>query len=248
MFDPEEDRLTRDIIELANLYGRYGYRRITALLKNQGWRINIKRVHRIWKKLGLKVPGKQKKRAKLWDREGSCIRLRPEYPNHVWSYDFMVDRTYNGRPFKMLNIIDEYTRECLSITVARKLSSKDVIDSLADLFISRGVPKHIRSDNGSEFIATRVRCWFDDLNLKPLYITPGSPWENGYIESFNGKCRDEVLNREIFYTLKEAKVLIEKWRRHYNTKRPHSSLKYKPPAPETFSPNSIEVEKCLVAM
>lgn len=248
MFDPEEDRLTRDIIECANLYGRYGYRRITAMLRQQGWNINAKRVYRIWRSLGLKVPGKQKKRARIWDQEGSCLRLRPERPNHVWSYDFMIDRTYDGRTFRMLNIIDEYTRECLAIRVSRKLKSEDVIDTLADLFISRGVPAHIRSDNGSEFIAAEVRHWFRTLNLKPLYITPGSPWENGYIESFNGKLRDELLRGELFYSLNEAKVLIEKWRKYYNTKRPHSSLNYKPPAPETFTPEGIKVDRCLVAI
>lgn len=247
-FCPEEDRLTRDIIDLANAYGRYGYRRVTALLRNAGWNVNHKRVERIWKQHGLKVPKKQKKRARLWDREGSCIRLRPEYPNHVWSYDFMVDRTHNGVPFRMLNIIDEFTRESIAIRVARRLTSKDVIEVLADLFLSRGMPKHIRSDNGSEFIASGVRAWFDKLDLKPLFITPGSPWENGYIESFNGKLRDELLKGEIFYSMKEARVMIEKWRVFYNTKRPHSSLGYKPPAPETFTPNKIPFARGIVAL
>lgn len=247
-FSPEEDRLTRDIIELANTYGRYGYRRITALLNAQGWHVNAKRVARIWKLHGLKVPKKQQKRARLWDREGSCIRLRPEYPNHVWSYDFVMDKTHDGRTIKMFNVIDEFTRESLVIKVARKLTSEDVIDTLGELFVKRGVPTHVRSDNGPEFIATRLRLWFEQLELKPLFIQPGSPWENGYVESFNGKLRDELLNGEIFYSMKEAQVMIEKWRRHYNTKRPHSSLGYKPPAPETFSPTTIKVEHRLVAM
>lgn len=160
----------------------------------------------------------------------------------------MMDRTHDGRPFRMLNIIDEYTRECLAIKVARKLKAADVTDTLSQLFISRGMPKHIRSDNGSEFIATEVRSWFRKLDLKPLYIAPGSPWENGYIESFNGKMRDELLKGETFYSLNEAKVLIEKWRKHYNTKRPHSSLGYRSPAPETFTPEGIKVEPCLVAI
>ena len=235
-------------MELAQTYGRYGYRRITAMLKNLGWHVNTKRVARIWKQQGLKVPKKQKKRARLWDQEHSCIRHRPEHKDHVWSYDFVIDRTYNGRPFRMFNVIDEFTRECLAIKVGRKLSSADVINTLAELFLTRGVPKHVRSDNGSEFIATEVRMWFRKLELKPLFITPGSPWENGYIESFNGKLRDELLNGETFYSLKEAEVMLERWRIHYNTKRPHSSLNYRPPAPEVFSVIEKPFEKCLDAI
>jgi len=248
VYKTDEDRLSRDIIELVQLYGRYGYRRITALLRERGWKINRKRVYRLWIELGLKVPKKQKKRARLWDQKGSTVRLRPEYKNHVWSYDFMVDRTHNGKAFRMFNVMDEFTRECLVIKVARKLNSQDVHDVLSQLFITRGIPKHVRSDNGPEFIASRLRGWFKDRNLKPMFITPGSPWENGYIESFNGKLRDELLSREIFYSLNEAKVLIEKWRKHYNTKRPHSSLGYKPPAPETFTPHEKHIEFNLVAL
>ncbi len=244
----DEDRLTRDIIELVQLYGRYGYRRITALLRDKGWKINQKRVYRLWVQLGLKVPRKQQKRARLWDRDGSTIRLRPEYKNHVWSYDFMVDRTHNGKTFRTFNVMDEFTRECIAIKVARRLTSYDVLDVLSQLFISRGVPKHVRSDNGPEFIATRMQNWFRKLELKPLFITPGSPWENGYIESFNGKMRDELLSREIFCSLKEAQILIEQWRKHYNTKRPHSSLGYRPPAPETFTPKPYGVAHDLVAL
>ncbi|MBX2988499.1 MAG: IS3 family transposase [Bdellovibrionaceae bacterium] len=247
-FRPDEDRLTRDIIELAQTYGRYGYRRITALLKEKGWKVNAKRVARIWKEQGLKVPKKQKKRARLWDREGSCIRLRPERPNHVWSYDFVFDQTHEGKTFKMFNVIDEFTRECLMIKAARRLTHQDVLDSLCELFLQRGVPTHVRSDNGSEFIAAKLRIWFEALELKPLFIQPGSPWENGYLESFNGKLRDELLNREIFYSMKEAQVMIERWRKHYNTVRPHSSLGYRPPAPETFTPFQASVEIRPVAM
>jgi putative transposase len=229
----DEERLTDEIIALASKYGRYGYRRITALLNNEhGWRVNHKRVERIWRKEGLKVPKKQPKRGRLWLNDGSCIRLRPEYKDHVWSYDFMIDRTADGRAFKILNIIDEYTRECLAILVARKIRNQDVIDLLFQLFIFRGIPEHIRSDNGPEFTARAIRKWLARLGVKTLFIEPGSPWENGYIESFNGKLRDELLNREIFNTLEEAKVLIEQWRREYNQVRPHSSLKYRPPAPE----------------
>jgi len=228
----DEAALTADIIALALQYGRYGYRRVTALLREAGWRVNRKRVERIWRQEGLKVPHKQPKKSRLWLNDGSCIRLRPEYPNHVWSYDFVEDRTHDGRKFRMLNIIDEFTRECLAIRVSRKLKAIDVIDVLSDLFILRGVPGHIRSDNGSEFVAKAVRTWISAVGAKTAYIEPGSPWENGYCESFNSKLRDELLNGEIFYTLKEAQIVIEKWRRHYNTARPHSSLGYKPPAPK----------------
>ncbi len=231
----DEKQLTDDIIALATSYGRYGYRRITALLNNEyGWRVNHKRVERIWREEGLKVPKKQPKRGRLWLNDGSCIRLRPEYKDHVWSYDFMIDRTANGRVFKILNIIDEYTRECLAILVARKIRNQDVIDLLFQLFILRGIPEHIRSDNGPEFTAKAIRKWLNRIGVKTLFIETGSPWENGYIESFNGKLRDELLNREIFTTLEEAKVLIKQWRMEYNRVRPHSSLGYRPPAPEAI--------------
>ena len=232
---PDEEALTADIIRLASRYGRYGYRRITAMLRSEGWTVNAKRVERIWRREGLKVPQKQPKRGRLWLNDGSCIRLRPEHPNHVWSYDFVEGRTHNGRKFRMLNIIDEFTRECLAIRIDRKLNSTDVIDVLSDLFILRGVPGHVRSDNGPEFIAKAVREWIAAVGAKTAFIEPGSPWENGYCESFNSKLRDELLNSEIFYSLAEAKVIIEAWRRYYNTERPHSSLGYKPPAPEAIA-------------
>ena len=228
----DEAGLTADIIRLATRYGRYGYRRITAMLRSEGWTVNVKRVERIWRREGLKVPQKQPKKSRLWLNDGSCIRLRPERPNHVWSYDFVEDRTHEGRKFRMLNVIDEFSRECLSIRIGRKLNSTDVIDVLSDLFILRGVPGYVRSDNGPEFIAKAVREWIVAVGAKTAFIEPGSPWENGYCESFNSKLRDELLNGEIFYSLAEAKVIIEAWRRHYNTERPHSSLGYKPPAPD----------------
>ena len=228
----DEPRLVGRITKLASDYGRYGYRRITALLRREGWRVNHKRVERLWRREGLKVPQRQPKRRRLWFNDGSCVRLRPEHRDHVWSYDFVQARTHDGRSFRMLTVIDEFTRECLAIDVARKLSSEDVLERLSDLFIHRGVPQHIRSDNGAEFTATKVREWLERIDVKTLYIEPGSPWENGYVESFNGKLRDELLEREIFDTLWEAKVLIERWRREYNTVRPHSSLGYQPPAPE----------------
>jgi transposase InsO family protein len=230
----DEAALRADIIALARQYGRYGYRRITALLREAGWAVNKKRVERIWRCEGLKVPQRQPKRSRLWLNDGSCVRLRPERPNHVWSYDFVSDRTHDGRAFRMLCVIDEFTRESLAIRVARKLKATDVIDVLADLFIMRGIPTHIRSDNGPEFVATALREWIAAVGAKTAYIEPGSPWENGYCESFNGKLRDELLNGEIFYTLNEAKIVIEAWRRHYNTVRPHSSLGYRSPAPEVI--------------
>jgi putative transposase len=231
----DEKQLTKDIIDLATKYGRYGYRRITALLNdNKCWHVNHKRVERIWRREGLKVPKKQPKRKRLWLNDGSCVRLRPEHKDHVWSYDFMIDRTENGKAFKILNIIDEYTRECLATLVERKIKADDVIDQLFNLFVFRGIPEHIRSDNGPEFAARAVRKWLNRLGVNTLFIEPGSPWENGYIESFNGKMRDELLDREIFTTLEEAKVLINQWRREYNQIRPHSSKNYQPPAPEAI--------------
>jgi putative transposase len=230
----DEATLTARIIDLAKEYGRYGYRRITALLQGEGWRVNHKRVERIWRQEGLKVPQKQPKRGRLWLNDGSCIRLRPERRNHVWAYDFVFDRTHNGRALKLLTIVDEYTRECLAIEVARKLTARDVLRVLARLMLRHGVPAHIRSDNGPEFVAKAVREWLERLEVEALFIEPGSPWENGYIESFNGKLRDELLKGEIFYTVREARVLIGMWRREYNQIRPHSSLGYRPPAPETM--------------
>lgn len=230
----DEVPLTKEVVRLASKYGRYGYRMITGMLRGDGWTVNHKRVERIWRAEGLKVPPKQPKRGRLWLNDGSCIRLRAEYPNHVWSYDFVADRTYDGRAFRTLNIIDEYTRECLAIRVERSLKTEDVLACLTGLFCSRGVPVHLRSDNGSEFANQQLRTWLSELGVKTLFIEPGSPWENGYIESFNGKFRNELLNGEIFYTLQEAKILIEQWRKEYNTVRPHSALGYRPPAPEAI--------------
>jgi len=233
----DEERLTADLIELARRHGRLGYRKIAEMLRTQaGWVVNDKRVERIWRREGLKVPSKQPKRSRLWLSDGSCVRLRAERANHVWSYDFVEDRTHGGRKYRMLNIIDEFTHECLAIRIDRKLNSTAVIDVLSDLFILRGVPEYVRSDNGPEFIAKAVQDWIKAVGAKTAYITPGSPWENGFIESFNARLRDELLDGEIFYSLKEARVVIESWRRHYNAERPHGSLGYKPPAPEVFIP------------
>ena len=183
------------------------------------------------------MPKKQPKRKRLWLSDGSTIRLRPMYKNHVWSYDFVHERTSDGRAIRILNIIDEYTRECLAIHVGRKVESSEVLYKLSELFIVHGIPENIRSDNGSEFTADSIRKWLTRLNVNTAYIEPGSPWENGYIESFNGKFRDELLNGEIFDTILEAKIITEQWRQHYNKKRPHSSLKFRPPVSEVTIPH-----------
>lgn len=235
--NPAQEKLEARVIALASEYGRYGYRQITDLLNLEGFEVGKDRVFSIWQREGLKVPQRQPKKSRLWLNDGSTIRLRPEYRNHVWSYDFVSDQTHDGRKFKILNILDEYTIECLASFVARRIRSQDVILILADLFLRHGIPKHIRSDNGPEFIAIKLVTWMKKLEIQPLFIQPGSPWENGYCESFNGKMRYELLNGEIFYSLLEAKILIERWRIHYNTKRPHSSLGGRPPAPESFQPS-----------
>jgi putative transposase len=231
-----EEVLRADIIRLASQYGRYGYRRIHALLQIEGWRVNHKKVERIWREEGLKIPQRQPKKRRLYLHDGSCIRLRPSWKNHVWSYDFVADRLFNGKKIRMLTLIDEYTRKCLALEVDYRLTSQDVLDILKEVFIREGLPDYIRSDNGSEFTATQVKEWLGSLGVKTAYIEPGSPWENGYNESFNGKLRDELLNGEVFYSLREAQTLIEQWRQHYNHVRPHSSLGYRPPAPKAYFP------------
>jgi len=235
----DEPPLVRRMVELAAQYGRYGYRRVTALLRAEGFRVNHKRVERLWRREGLKVPAKQPSRRRLWLNDGSCVRLRPAHRDHVWSYDFVKTRTSDGRAVRLLAVIDEYTRECLAIDVARRVSAGDVLERLGRLFTLRGVPGHLRSDNGPEFTAKAVRQWLGKVGVTTLYIEPGSPWENGYVESFNGKLRDELLNAEIFDTLLEARVLVERWRQDYNRVRPHSSLGYRPPAPEAILPGSL---------
>lgn len=239
----DEDALTQQILSLACQYGRYGYRRITAMLNRGGIRVGKDRVQRIWRRAGLKVPPRHKPRARLWLNDGSCIRLRPERPNHVWSYDFVSAWTHDGRSLRLLTLIDEFTRECLAIKVSRRLGSQEVIETLADLMLLRGVPEHIRSDNGPEFTAQALREWLTTVGARTLYIEPHSPWENGYNESFNGRLRDELLNGEIFYSLKEAQVVIEAWRREYNMVRPHSALGYQPPAPATSRPTLHTLEQ-----
>ena len=209
------------------------------MLRQDGWRVNHQRVERIWRQEGLKVPKRQPRRRRLWLNDGSCIRLRPLHRNHVWSYDFVSERTSDGSPIRILNILDEYSRECLKIHINRQVKATDVICELSELFVEHGVPDYLRSRNGSEFTADAVRQWLGHLGVKTAFIEPGSPWENGYIESFNGKMRDELLNGEIFDTILEARVITEQWRRTYNGIRPHSSLGNRPPAPEVRIPVSL---------
>ena len=235
----DEDALTQAVIAAASQYGRYGYRRITAVLRDDGWQVGKDRVERIWRREGLKVPKRQKPRGRLWFNDGSCVRLRPERKNHVWSYDFVSAKTHDGRTVRMLNLIDEHSRECLMICAERRWSSARVIEALTDVMVVKGVPGHIRSDNGPEFVARDLRKWLATTGAKTLYIEPGSPWENGFCESFNSKLQDEFLNGEIFYSMKEIRVLAERWRVHYNTVRPHSSLGYRPPAPAAWAPTNL---------
>jgi len=207
-----------------------------VLLQRAGWDVGRDRVQRIWRREGLRVPEKQKPRGRLWLNDGFCVRLRPEHENHVWSYDFVSSFTHDGRTLRVLTLMDEYTRKCLALRVARRLNRYDLIETLAEVMLIHGVPEHIRSDHGPEFVAQKLRNWLSAVGAKTLYIEPGSPWENGTCESFNGKFRDECLNGEIFYSLKEAQVVIEPWRVQYNEVRPHSSLGYRAPAPKAILP------------
>jgi putative transposase len=225
----EEELLLR-IRALARENPRYGYRRIRALLRREGWSVNLKRVHRLWRREGLKVPQVQRKRRRLGQCENGCARRRAGRANHVWSYDFIHDQTADGRGLKILPVVDEFTRQCLTIEVERHMTAGDVVSTLEYLFEVRGEPEFIRSDNGPEFIAEEVRGWLAARGARTLYIAPGSPWENAYSETFNSRLRDELLDREVFETLKEAKVILEDHRLDYNHRRPHSSLGYRTPA------------------
>ena len=228
---PDTDKaLTAEIKKLAKKHKRYGYRMITAKLHQEGWVVNHKRVQRIWQKEGLQVPYRRKFKKAKGSSENSCAVKKAEHPNDIWTYDFMSDQTEDGRKLKLLTVLDEFTRESLAIEVDRSIRAKDVIAVLEYLFMVRGVPRFIRSDNGPEFIADAIKKWLKEKHVETLYVEPGSPWENGYIESFNGKLRDEVLNREVFYSVKEAKVIVESWRLEYNNHRPHSGLGYMTPA------------------
>ena len=235
---PDEDEIRATIIDKACNFGRVGYRMVTDMMRNEGTRINHKRVERIWREEGLKLPKKQTKKRRLWLNDGSCIRLRPEHKNHVWSYDFVEDKTHNGKKIRFLNIIDEYTHECLASIPRRSWRNNDVIEVLSGIMIMRGCPEYLRSDNGSEFTANKLRKWLSSVGVITAYIEPGSPWENGYCESFNARMRDEFLNGELFGNMYEAQALTRRWVQYYNTIRPHSSLCGRPPAPQIIIPLS----------
>ena len=235
---PDEDKIRADIIYKVCNFGRVGYRMVTDMMRNEGTRINHKRVERIWREEGLKLPQKQSKKRRLWLNDGSCIRLRPDHKNHVWSYDFVEDKTYNGKKIRFLNIIDEYTHECLASIPRRSWRNNDVIEALSGLMLINGCPEYLRSDNGSEFTSKTLRKWLSNVGVITSYIEPGSPWENGYCESFNARMRDEFLNGELFGNMYETQVLTRRWVKYYNTIRPHSSLGGRPPAPQTIIPIS----------
>jgi len=226
----DEGKLIERMLELVRRHPRRGYRFIWALLRREGWRVNRKRVWRLWKRQGLKVPQKRRKKQRLGTSENGCVRRRAEHKDHVWAWDFIFDRTIEGRSIKWLSVIDEYTRECLALEVNRGMTATDAVDVLMELASLRGMPRHIRSDNGPEFIACAIRSWLGAAKVETLYIEPGSPWENGYAESFHARLRDELLDVEVFGSVAEAKVLALAWRLEYNHRRPHSSLKYQTPA------------------
>ena len=231
----DDDSLRLALIRLAKQYGRYGYRKIAALLRVEGWKINHKKVERLWREEGLQLPRRHKKRKRLYHKDSSVIRLRPKYPNHIWSIDFVHDRLSNGIAYKMLTVLDEYTREALTIAVKPTMNNQDVLEALYPLFLKYGKPDFIRSDNGPEFIAAGFQEWLIKVGIKPIHIYPGSPWENGYNERFNGTLRREVLNAEWFLTIDQAKTVIDKWIKQYNHIRPHMALNMRPPVPETLS-------------
>ena len=227
----EQDQLlVQRMKELSEQNPRYGYRRVWASLRREGWQVNRKRVQRLWQQAGLRIVAKQTRRRRMGSGESSCAVRRADQPNQVWSYDFLMDRTEDGRQLKLLPVVDEYTRECLSIEVERSVTSKQVLQLLSRLMQERGEPGYVRSDNGPEFIAEAVKGWLAESGVETLYIEPGSPWENGYSESFNSRLRDELLDRELFTSLIEAKLVVEEYRQHYNRRRPHSALGYKTPA------------------
>jgi transposase InsO family protein len=226
----DEAKLVTRMLELVRRFPRYGYRFITAKLRQDGWQVNAKRIYRLWRREGLKVPQKKRKKRRLGSSENSCDRRRAECANDVWCWDFIFDHTTSGSQLKWLSIVDEYTRECLCLKVGRSITSEDVLDTLAELFAMRGIPQHIRSDNGPEFVATAIQRWLRQTSIKALYVEPGSPWENGYAESFHSRFRDEFLALEEFESLAAARVLTATWRAEYNDFRPHSSLGYQTPS------------------
>jgi putative transposase len=225
-----DEHLIRRLHELVRRHPRRGYRMMGGMLRLDGWRVNVKRVYRLWKQEGFKVPGKQHKKRRLGHSQNGIARRRSEHKDHVWCVDFIHDRDERDRPLKWLSVVDEFTRECVALEVERGMTSRDVVSVLIDLFTSRGVPAHIRSDNGGEFIAGAIRRLAELTGMAMLYIAPGSPWENAYAESFHGRLRDELLNTEVFADVREARALAASWCQEYNHHRPHSSLGYVPPA------------------
>ena len=233
----DDDSLRLALIRLAKQYGRYGYRKITELLQVEGWKVNHKKVERLWREEGLQLPKRHKRRKRLYHKDSSIIRLRPKYPNHVWAIDFIHDKLSNGTQYKMLTVLDEYTREALCVTVKPRMGNVEVLEALYPLFLARGKPDYIRSDNGPEFKAEAFQKWLSKVGIKPIRIYPGSPWENGYNERFNGTLRREVLNAEWFHTIDQARTVITRWLRQYNHIRPHQALNMRPPVPETLTRN-----------
>jgi putative transposase len=236
----DDDALRLALIRLAKQYGRYGYRKIAELLRIEGWKVNHKKVERIWREEGLQLPQRHKKRRRLYHKGASIIRLRPTHPNHVWSIDFVHDKLDSGRSYKILTVLDEYTRQALAVAVRTRMGAEDVLEALYPLLLRHGTPEYIRSDNGPEFVAEAMQDWLARVGIKPIRIYPGSPWENGYNERFNGTLRREVLNAEWFTTTKQAQVVINQWLRQYNHIRPHQALNMRPPVPETLIRNGPE--------
>jgi len=231
----DDDSLRLAVVRLAKQYGRYGYRKIAELLRIEGWQVNHKKVERLWREEGLQIPQRHKKRKRLYHKDSSVIRLRPRYQNHIWSIDFVHDKLANGRPYKMLSVLDDYSREALCVAVKPRMGNAEVLQARYPLFLKHGKPEFIRSDNGPEFIAENFQTWLTRVGIKPIRIYPGSPWENGYNERFNGTLRREVLNAEWFTSIKQAQVVIKTWLKQYNHIRPHQALNMRPPVPETLS-------------
>ena len=231
----DDDALRLELIRLAKQYGRYGYRMIAELLRTEGWHVNHKKVERLWREEGLQLPTRHKKRKRLYHKDASVIRLRPKYPNHIWAIDFVHDKLSNSRPYKMLTVMDEYTRQALAVHVGAKLGSAEVLEALYPMIIKHGKPEHIRSDNGPEFVSELFQTWLKRVGIEPIHIYPGSPWENGYNERFNGTLRNEILNSNWFLTTHQAQTTINCWIKEYNHIRPHQGLGMRPPIPETTS-------------
>jgi len=237
----DDDALRLAIIRLAKQYGRYGYRKVAHLLRIEGWLVNHKKVERLWREEGLQLPHRHKKRRQLYHKDSSVIRLRPQYPNHIWSIDFVHDKLSNGRTYKMLTVLDEYTREALCVEARPKMGSAEVLEAIYPLLLKHGKPDYIRSDNGPEFVAATLQEWLRRVGIKPIQIYPGSPWENGYNERFNGTLRREVLNAEWFASIEQAQIVINQWLRQYNHVRPHQALNMRPPVPETLYQTGTEI-------